>query len=93
MGTDPLLIVDCVGFLQWALPRLGRRWAGYRKVRRQVCRRVRGRIEELGVGGFDGYCAYLEERAEEWDVLDDERKCGTTNEARDDERSEGRRTK
>jgi chemotaxis protein methyltransferase CheR len=64
------LIVDCVGFLQWALPRLGRRWAGYRKVRRQVCRRVRGRIGELGVDGFDGYRAYLEERADEWAVLD-----------------------
>jgi chemotaxis protein methyltransferase CheR len=64
------LIVDCVGFLQWALPRLGRRWAGYRKVRRQVCRRVRARIGELGVDGWDGYRAYLEARAEEWVVLD-----------------------
>ena len=26
--------MDCVAFLQWALPRMGRRWAGYRKVRK-----------------------------------------------------------
>ncbi|MCH8155613.1 MAG: hypothetical protein IH786_10185 [Proteobacteria bacterium] len=31
---------DCVGFLQWCLPRLGLRWPGYRKVRRTVCKRV-----------------------------------------------------
>jgi hypothetical protein len=30
---------ECVVFLQWALPRLGLRWQGFRKVRRQVCRR------------------------------------------------------
>ena len=31
---------QCVVFLQWALPRLRMRWAGFRKVRRQVCGRV-----------------------------------------------------
>ena len=31
---------DCVTFLQWALPRLHFRWPGFRKVRRQVCRRI-----------------------------------------------------
>jgi chemotaxis protein methyltransferase CheR len=29
-----------VEFLQWALPRVGLRWAGFRRVRRQVLRRV-----------------------------------------------------
>jgi chemotaxis protein methyltransferase CheR len=62
--------MDCVAFLQWALPRLGRRWAGYRKVRRQVCRRVRRRAAELGLEGFDAYRAQLEARPEEWQVLD-----------------------
>jgi chemotaxis protein methyltransferase CheR len=62
--------VDCVGFLQWALPRLGRRWAGYRKVRRQVCRRVRRRIEELGLDGFGAYRERLEAEPDEWAALD-----------------------
>jgi chemotaxis protein methyltransferase CheR len=62
--------VDCVAFLQWALPRLGRRWAGYRKVRRQVCRRVRRRAAELGLDGFEAYREHLEARSDEWAVLD-----------------------
>jgi chemotaxis protein methyltransferase CheR len=60
---------ECVDFLQWALPRLGLRWRGFRKVRRQVCRRVSRRIAELGLGGADAYRAYLKREEEEWDVL------------------------
>ena len=62
--------MDCVAFLQWALPRLGRRWAGYRKVRRQVCRRVRQRVAQLGLEDFDAYRRHLEARPDEWEVLD-----------------------
>jgi chemotaxis protein methyltransferase CheR len=62
--------MDCVAFLQWALPRLGRRWAGYRKVRRQVCRRVRRRVEALGLEGLESYRVRLEEDPGEWEVLD-----------------------
>ena len=62
--------MDCVAFLQWALPPLGRRWAGYRKVRRQVCRRVRGRVTELGLDGFEAYRQRLEDDPAEWQVLD-----------------------
>jgi chemotaxis protein methyltransferase CheR len=62
--------MDCVAFLQWALPRLGRRWAGYRKVRRQVCKRMRRRAQALGLGGFDAYREHLERHPEEWEVLD-----------------------
>jgi chemotaxis protein methyltransferase CheR len=58
-----------VEFLQWALPRLGFRWQGFRKVRRQVCRRVSRRVVELGLGGADAYRRYLDEHDEEWDVL------------------------
>jgi chemotaxis protein methyltransferase CheR len=58
-----------VEFLQWALPRLGLRWQGFRRVRRQVCRRISRRIAELGLGGVDAYRAYLEAEAEEWDSL------------------------
>jgi chemotaxis protein methyltransferase CheR len=62
--------VDCVAFLQWALPRLGRRWAGYRKVRRQVCRRVRRRAAELGLDSLAAYRDHLERHPDEWRVLD-----------------------
>jgi chemotaxis protein methyltransferase CheR len=54
---------ECVDFLQWALPRLGLRWQGFRKVRRQVCRRESGRIAELGLGEADAYRFYLERHA------------------------------
>jgi chemotaxis protein methyltransferase CheR len=60
----------CVEFLQWALPRAGLRWAGFRKVRRQVCRRLQRRLRELGLADLDAYREYLEAHPEEWMVLD-----------------------
>jgi chemotaxis protein methyltransferase CheR len=60
---------ECVDFLHWSLPRLGLRWQGFRKVRRQVCRRVSRRIAELGLGDADAYRGYLERNPQEWDVL------------------------
>jgi chemotaxis protein methyltransferase CheR len=60
----------CVDFLQWALPRLGLRWAGFRKVRRQVCRRLRRRLGELELADLDAYREHLEAHPEEWTVLD-----------------------
>jgi chemotaxis protein methyltransferase CheR len=60
---------ECVDFLQWALPRLGLRWQGFRKVRRQVCRRVARRIAELGLADADAYRLYLERNPQEWDAL------------------------
>jgi chemotaxis protein methyltransferase CheR len=59
-----------VDFLQWALPRLGLRWAGFRKVRRQVCRRLRRRLGELELADLDAYREHLEAHPEEWTVLD-----------------------
>src|SRR4051794_28487328 len=59
----------CVAFLQWALPRLGLRWAGFRRVRRQVCRRIRRRAAELGLPSLDAYRDHLEAHPAEWDVL------------------------
>ena len=44
---------ECVAFLQWALPQRHMRWPGYRKVRRQVCKRVDRRIRELGLDGVE----------------------------------------
>ena len=61
---------ECHHFLQWALPRLGLRQEGYRKVRRQVCRKIQNRIGELRLPGFAAYRAFLEEHPDEWDTLD-----------------------
>jgi chemotaxis protein methyltransferase CheR len=61
---------DCTAFLQWALPQLDMHWPGFRKVRRQVCKRVRRRIDALGLSGFDAYRERLESDAQEWQVLD-----------------------
>lgn len=60
----------CVAFLQWALPQLGRRWDGYRKVRRQVCRRVWRRVGELGLSSLAEYRSHLERNPDEWPRLD-----------------------
>ena len=38
---------DCVRFLQEMLPRLHLRWRGFRRVRRQVCRRLQRRLTQL----------------------------------------------
>ena len=61
---------DCVRFLQDTLPRLGLRWAGFRKVRRTVCKRIGRRMRDLGLSGLDDYSRFLEEHAEEWSHLD-----------------------
>ena len=61
---------DCTAFLQWALPQLDMHWPGFRKVRHQVCKRVRHRIVALGLNGFDAYRERLEGNAQEWEVLD-----------------------
>ena len=60
----------CVQFLQWALPELGLRWAGYRKVRGTVCKRIGRRLKELGLADLDGYRNYLDGHAEEWERLE-----------------------
>jgi len=61
---------DCASFLQDVLPRLGLRWPGFRKVHRQVCKRIRRRMAQLGVPDFVAYRRYLDPRPEEWAVLD-----------------------
>ncbi len=61
---------DCIHFLQWALPRLDMRWKGFRKVRRQVCKRIRKRQQALGLQNWQDYRQYLESHYGEWDVLD-----------------------
>jgi chemotaxis protein methyltransferase CheR len=61
---------ECVGFLQWALPRLQRPWAGFRKVRNQLCRRIERRWRVLGLADAAAYRAYLESHPDEWQHLD-----------------------
>ncbi|MEN8184395.1 MAG: CheR family methyltransferase, partial [Myxococcota bacterium] len=61
---------ECVAFLQWALPRLGLRWPGFRRVRRQVCKRISRRMTELGLSDTAAYRARLEADPAEWSVLD-----------------------
>ncbi len=61
---------ECVEFLQWALPRLRRRWQGFRKVRRQLCRRIDRRLRELGLSGPPAYREYLACTPAEWAALD-----------------------
>lgn len=60
----------CVAFLQEVLPRLDKRWEGFRKVRGQVCKRIGRRMAELELETLDAYRAYLAAHAEEWDRLD-----------------------
>jgi len=57
-------------FLKWALPQMQMRWPGFRKVRRQVCKRVDRRMKTLGLTHIDQYQSYLETHADEWSILD-----------------------
>jgi chemotaxis protein methyltransferase CheR len=61
---------ECTAFLQWALPRLNLRWAGFRKVRGQVCKRLERRIRTLGMTGFGEYRVRLKTDPDEWAVVD-----------------------
>lgn len=62
---------DCTAFLQWALPQLELRWSGFRKVRRQVCKRLRQRMRDLGLHSYSAYRTRLEGDPSEWRVLDE----------------------
>jgi chemotaxis protein methyltransferase CheR len=61
---------ECVEFLQWALPRLRFRWPGFRKVRRQVRKRIERRLGQLGLAEIGAYRIYLDAHPAEWDLLD-----------------------
>jgi chemotaxis protein methyltransferase CheR len=56
--------------LKWALPRLGLAWPGFRRVHRQVCKRIGRRLKELHLGDALAYRSFLEAHPEEWAILD-----------------------
>jgi chemotaxis protein methyltransferase CheR len=68
-GRVPIADHDCTRFLQTALPRLGLRWAGLRKVRGLVCKRLGRRLRELGLAHPAAYLAHLESHPAEWERL------------------------
>lgn len=61
---------ECTRFLQWALPAMGLRWPGFRKVRARVCKRVGQRLRQLGLPDASAYRGYLQSHAEEWPWLE-----------------------
>ena len=61
---------DCVRFLQEMLPRLHLRWRGFRRVRRQVCRRLQRRLTQLQLADLAAYRQHLDRHPAEWDVFD-----------------------
>ncbi len=68
---------DEIRFLQWALPKMGYKWSGFRKPRNQVIKRIKNRIQELNIrGGYSEYKSYLEIHPEEWKYF--ERICFVT---------------
>jgi chemotaxis protein methyltransferase CheR len=62
--------LECAEFMQSFFPELRLRWAGFRKVRRQVCKGLSRRMAELGLSGFSAYEDYIEDHPEEWEILD-----------------------
>jgi chemotaxis protein methyltransferase CheR len=61
---------ECVRFLQDFLPGLHLRWPGFRRVRRQVCKRVQRRCLELALSDVQAYRGHLAAHPAEWSVLD-----------------------
>jgi len=59
-----------VQFLQWCLPRLHLRWPGFRKVRRQVYKRINRRLQQLQLRNIDTYRDYLKDHPAEWATLE-----------------------
>lgn len=62
---------DCTAFLQWALPQIELRWPGFRKVRHQVCKRLKERMRDLGLDNYSDYRARVEGNPSEWRILDE----------------------
>lgn len=61
---------DCVQFLQWALPQMRMRWPGFRRVHKQVCKRLQQRLRQLELADLNAYRDYIGEYPSEWAALD-----------------------
>jgi chemotaxis protein methyltransferase CheR len=61
---------ECIELLKWMLPILELRWAGFRRVHKQVCKRLGRRLTELGLEHAEDYRQYLSDHTEEWKVAD-----------------------
>jgi len=61
---------ECITFLQQVMPALRLQWRGFRKVKKQVCKRIERRIKALGLSGLESYREYLEDEQGEWAQLD-----------------------
>lgn len=61
---------ECIQFLQWSLPKLHLRWPGFRKVRRQIQKRLNRRLDELALPDVEAYRVYLNGHPAEWQTLD-----------------------
>ena len=59
----------CIRFLQWALPHMKLRWQGFRRVRKQVCKRIGQRISQLSLTDELAYRDYLHSHDAEWQIL------------------------
>jgi chemotaxis protein methyltransferase CheR len=64
-------INSCADFLKWALPELKMRPEGFRKVRKQVCKRLLRRMSELSLHDFGSYRSFLQDNPSEWKVADE----------------------
>jgi chemotaxis protein methyltransferase CheR len=62
--------LECTEFLHRYVPQLRFRWAGFRKVYKQVCKRLYRHMTELGFSDFSAYEVYLDDHPEEWQILD-----------------------
>ena len=61
---------EIIKFLQWALPQIHMRWSGFRRVYRQVGKRISRRISVLKIENLKSYEKYLHEHPMEWEILD-----------------------
>ncbi len=57
-------------FLSWALEKMNMRRRGFKKVRKQVFKRINRRMDELGIELYAGYKTHLENNPGEWKILD-----------------------
>ncbi len=65
-----MLDQDCIHFLQWSLPQMQMRWSGFRRVRKQVCKRLARHLMALELDDLACYRQYLNHNTDEWQKLD-----------------------